>query len=379
LVLYIPCAELEGSQRVLLSHATTFDDSLDRIYETIGCADVVKKPVLTYKLSNTTKSAEAVSLTCDDDWKGCLDEVSDAEGDKKKLISVKIIVTDQYIASLRAKLKINLSGTTKGKGKKGAKMQILDLEHAGSGDDDFDDGLGIMEKEKKCMAQLEAKYSRCQVCGPDKVCKIDISGIHCKLGNAQIRAWSAALALETRNVTLSTPPNDTLFARFFKNSRSGDSASAPIAPPAFPFPPYMGVNPYGMMPWTMPGMHPFGNPATPVMPMPHADAPLASGSKSKLPAVFPSSDPPDMGAINPYPEINEFIHQLDGYQPKRHLLDYITKFDELDFFNIDEIAKLGTAAELSRVTGISLGNSTYIMEQVKAGMKRVDRAKREMQ
>jgi hypothetical protein len=47
LVLLIPRAELEGSQRQLLTHATTFDDALTVIYETVGCAEVKVKPVLT--------------------------------------------------------------------------------------------------------------------------------------------------------------------------------------------------------------------------------------------------------------------------------------------------------------------------------------------
>lgn len=143
-------------------------------------------------------------------------------------------------------------------------------------------------------------------------------------------------------------------------------------------PPYMAMNPmnpYGMMPWGMPGMSaPFaGYPATPNNPAQQSQHPQASGSI--LAPAFPSSDPPDMGAINPYPEIIDFLHQLDGYQPRRELLTCISQFDNLDFFNIDEIAKLQTPQELARVAEISLGNATYIMEQVKGEMKRVDRAR----
>ncbi|KAJ7737416.1 hypothetical protein DFH07DRAFT_966471 [Mycena maculata] len=375
LILYIPRAELDGTnQRTLLTHATPFDEALDVIHETIGCADVGKKPALTYKLSNALKSTQATSLRSEDDWTGCLDEVTSAEGEKKKSISVNIFVTDQYLASLRAKLGVKASGTTKGKGK-GKKLLILDLEHAESGDDDFDDGVGIMEKEKNFLAELQAKYSRCQLCGPEKACKVDINGNHTKLSNNQLRAWSNSLALGTRGVTLSTPPNDQLFGKFFKNSKPDPAASASafMAQPPFPFPAYMGMNPYGMMPFPMPGMQPFGNLSTPVTPTPHPKAPRASTSK-RSPAL-PSSDPPDMGAVNPYPDINEFLHQLDGYQPRRHLLDSIPRFEELDFYNIDEIAKLGTAEKLSSVARISLGNSTYILEQVRGEMKRVDRAR----
>ncbi|KAJ7763530.1 hypothetical protein DFH07DRAFT_956341 [Mycena maculata] len=366
LILYIPRAELDGAnQCTLLTHAAPFDEALDVIHETIRCADVGKKLALTYKLSNALKLTQATSLRSEDNWTGCLDEVTSAEGEKKKLISVNIFVTDQYLASLRAKLGVKASGTTKGKGK-GKKLPILDLEHAESGDDNFDDGVGIMEKEKNFLAELQAKYSRCQLCGPEKACKVDINGNHTKLSTNQLRtrhAWRHSF----------DTTNDQLSGKFFKNSKPDPAASASafMAQPPFPFPAYMG-----MMPFPMPDMQPFGNLSTPVTPTPHPKAPRASTSK-RSPAL-PSSDPPDMGAVNPYPDISEFLHQLDGYQPRRHLLDSIPRFEELDFYNIDEIAKLGTAEKLSSVAGISLGNSTYILEQVRGEMKRVNRARRDL-
>ncbi|KAF8132674.1 hypothetical protein K438DRAFT_1998446 [Mycena galopus ATCC 62051] len=234
LVLMIPRAELDGSQRVLLSHATTFDEALTVIYETIGCTNVTVKPVLTYKLSNATKSAEVICLSSDNDWDGCLEQVAAAENPKKPPISVKINVTEQYLASLRAKLNIKVSGTSTKTGRGKTKMQILDPS----------------------MPDLAMMISMTEsLCGPDKACKIDVNGNHCKLSNNQIRAWSAALALETHGVTLATPPNDALFGMFFKNSKSNPASST--APASFPFPPYMPMNPmnpYGIMPWAMPGM-----------------------------------------------------------------------------------------------------------------------------
>ncbi|KAF8205947.1 hypothetical protein K438DRAFT_1931764 [Mycena galopus ATCC 62051] len=373
LVLMIPRAELDGSQRVLLSHATTFDEALTVIYETIGCTNVTVKPVLTYKLSNATKSAEVICLSSDNDWDGCLEQVAAAENPKRPPISVKINVTEQYLASLRAKLNIKVSGTRTKTGRGKTKMQILDLEHAGSGDDDFNDGIGLMDKERKRLAELQAKYSRCQLCGPDKACKIDVNGNHCKLSNNQIRAWFAALALETHGVTLATPPDDTLFGMFFKNSKSNPASST--APASFPFPPYMPMNPmnpYGLMPWAMPGMPSFGIPASPVTPTPNPQIARASGSNRRSPPI-PSSDPPDMAAASVYPEITSFLRKLDQFHPKRDLLKYIPLFEELDFFNIDEIAKLETATALRGAMNISLGNATFLLEQVRGEMKRADR------
>ncbi|KAJ7348524.1 hypothetical protein DFH08DRAFT_698412 [Mycena albidolilacea] len=360
----IPHVELDGSQRVLLTHATTFQEALDLIHETIGCADIAVKPVLTYKLSNVTKSTEAVCLGSDADWEGCLESVTAAEKPSKP-ISVKINITEQYIASLCVKLKIKLPsavGAKTGRGKQ--KIQIMDLEHAESGDDDFDDGLGIMEKEKKRLRELQGKYSRCQLCGLDKACKVDINGNHCRLSNNQLRAWSMALALETRGVTLSTPPNDSLFGMFFKNSKPTPASS--MAYPSFPFPPYMpmnSMNPYGMMPWGMPGMPSLAPPMSPVTLTLNPQIVRALGSNRRSPPI-PSSDPVDMAAASVYPEITSFLRKLDEFHPKRDLLKYIPLFEELDFFNIDKISKLDTATALRGAMDISLGNATFLLEQV---------------
>ncbi|KAJ7141515.1 hypothetical protein C8R46DRAFT_1233643 [Mycena filopes] len=226
LVLMIPQASNAGTQRENLKHSTSFTDALDVIYETIGCADLAKKPALSYKLSNATVRAPAINLTSDADWDGCLEEVTDAERKKKAKISVSILVTEQYMALLRAKLNLNSVGAPQ-KGKKGGrKLPILDLEHAGSGDDDFDEGLGIMEKESKFLEQLQNHHGRCQVCGPSKACKIDRAANHHNLTNNQLRGWARSLAAGTHQVTLSQPPRDELFGMFHKNS-----VSTPSAPP----------------------------------------------------------------------------------------------------------------------------------------------------
>ncbi|KAJ7441223.1 hypothetical protein FB451DRAFT_1150613 [Mycena latifolia] len=380
LVLMILRAEGVGQQREILSHATTFDDALAIIHSTIGCKDIPIKPVLTYKLSNAAAKVLPINLGSAKDWAGCLQEVAAAEG--KKIISVEIQVAVQYIVSLRAKLGIKLARQPKGRGKQ-AKMQILDLEHAESGDDDFDDSVGIMDKEKKFLEQLQAQHGHCQLCRPSKSCKIDVSGNHCPLSNGQLRGWALALATGTHNVTLKTPPNNQLFGMFFKNSlKATPSAStSTVAPPPFALPPYMAMNPmnlYAFMPWAMPGMpaaSPFnGNLSTPVTPTPIPPTSHASGSK--LTPAFPSSDPPDMGAVNPYPGMTEFLEQLDGYEPQRRLFNCISKFEELDFYHIDEIAALETPQELARVAEITLGNANYIMKQVKGQIKCVDRERK---
>lgn len=174
-------------------------------------------------------------------------------------------------------------------------------------------------------------------------------------------------------VTLVQPPHNDLFGMFHKNSTI-ISATPVIPQRAFAAMPYMGMPPYGYMPWgTHGGPPPFpGTPDTPT-PAPHpSHAPQASTLTSA--PVFLSSDPPDMGAPNPYTEISEFLTQLHEYHPKRRLLDYIGRFEDLDYYNIDEIAKLGTADSLVELMGIMHGNAAFLLQKVKDKMKRIDRA-----
>ncbi|KAJ7887161.1 hypothetical protein B0H13DRAFT_2534384 [Mycena leptocephala] len=356
LVLMIPCAE-QGIQRQQLSHATTFSEALDIIHDTIGHADVDKKPALLYKLSTAGKQDEA------SDW-------AQTPTGRAKVISVKIIVADQYLHSLRMKRGAKMTGP-KVNGKQ--KNHILDLDHTQCGDNEFDDKLDIIDKEQRYLEQLNSQRGKCQLCGPTKTCKITVAGAHYHLSNTQLRAWSHSLAVGTHDVTLTTPPNDTLFSMFFENPKAApvESASAPI-----PLAQYMAmnpINPLGLVPWAMPTMSPpfHGNPTTPIMPTP---TPLADwATSSEVCPTLPSSDLADTVSANSYPEISYFLKKLNELQPRRRLLKCIPKFDELDFYNIDELVKLGPAAELAQITSISLGNATYILENAKREMKRVDR------
>jgi hypothetical protein len=82
-----------------------------------------------------------------------------------------------------------------------------------------------------------------------------------------------------------------------------------------------------------------------------------------------------MGEVNCYPEISEFLHQLNDYEPRRNVLGYLDTFADLDFYHIDEIMNLGSAEELVQVTNITPGNAVYLLKHVKAEMKRTDRAR----
>ncbi|KAJ7239704.1 hypothetical protein C8J57DRAFT_1528049 [Mycena rebaudengoi] len=250
-----------------------------------------------------------MSLTSVDEWKGCLDDIKQAEDSKKAgmVIPIMIQVTDQYLASVAAKTGKNKAPAVK----KGKKAPILGLDHAGTDDNDFDGDLGGMEKETKFMEQLDNTYGHCQACGPTKFCKITVGGTHHHLNNGQRCAWAQSLALGKHNVTLKTPSRNVggqnLFGMFFKTMLPDVVQPIPIPPmmqtqlggmPAFMMPPGY---PYMLLLWGVHSAAPI--PITPATPTPdschHIRAIVHAGpshaSTSALPAAFPSSDPPDMG------------------------------------------------------------------------------------
>ncbi|KAJ7231239.1 hypothetical protein C8J57DRAFT_1533868 [Mycena rebaudengoi] len=180
------------------------------------------------------------------------------------------------------------------------KIQILDLEHAEEGDNNFDNGLGIMEKEKQFLTKLQAEFGHCQLCGPTKACKINVSGSHQKLSNQQLSSWALASATGTHNVILKMPLNNDLFGTFFKKSRSVHEAATTNAPQPT-YPQYM-PQPYDTTDAN------------------DGQSPAYQASGSKLTTSFPSSNPPELDTMNPYPEITDFIQKLQDYQPKQQLL-----------------------------------------------------------
>jgi hypothetical protein len=97
LLLHIPRAAEIGNQRVEFTHATAFAEALNIIYETIGCADLTRKPDLTYKLTSATAKTASMGLNSATDWKGCLEDVRQVENSKKAgtVIAVNIFITEQ--------------------------------------------------------------------------------------------------------------------------------------------------------------------------------------------------------------------------------------------------------------------------------------------
>ena len=61
----------------------------------MDCEELTRKPELTYKLSSQPAKAGAVGLKCEDDWIGCVEDVTSESASKKKAISVTIVIKEQ--------------------------------------------------------------------------------------------------------------------------------------------------------------------------------------------------------------------------------------------------------------------------------------------
>ncbi|KAF8143233.1 hypothetical protein K438DRAFT_1945901 [Mycena galopus ATCC 62051] len=319
-VLMVPEATSEGSQRLSINTTMSFEDALELIHETIGCVSVAQKPTLAYKLSTAIQKSATINLRTKNDWSGLVTDVM-AKAKTKKDVSIVISgFPDNYMLSLRAMIKKKKpTATTKKKGK----MTIMDLNNDDSvGEDDDDEG--VADGEKKAMAELDAEYRKCMRCGPTYVCKIDRSGVHVHLSFNQRRAWAVSLACGTNNVTKTTPLQGDLFTMFHRKVKDVPTPG-PAGPPA-------QYNPY--FPYPMPSL--FSGPLPGYHPHPPAVPQLSSSS-----AIHPqlSSDPPEEDVS--YPSITDFVAMLIRAVPQREGLCSVGEtLDSLHFYQINEIVAL---------------------------------------
>ncbi|KAJ3504064.1 hypothetical protein NLJ89_g8134 [Agrocybe chaxingu] len=375
IVLLIPQSSGGGNKRKTIPSSASYEDVLSEVYTVIGCADVPRKPDLSYKHSDMTARSLPINLEGSDDWDGLCEDVVERQKKKKATVTVSIEVSEQYLLSLRSRAKEGKASqhSTASKKKK-AKVTLMDLDN--EDDDDNEGGDELIEKEKEYLEQLGKILSKCQRCGPNAFCRISRNGDHVNLTFQQRRGWAIALAHGTHGVTLNSPPTSEMFQKFHgsgvaKKAVAGPEPSTPVAPPMF-MPSQMtpgAMNPFFMSPWSMlphPAM--FASPgisAAEASPRHHVKTP----AKHEL----PSSDPPDKEGTEPYPEIEAFLMQLNKSQPRRSLMQYISEFDSHDYYNIDELANLQVGTLTGQSFNMSLGNAQYLIKEATKEVERIDR------
>ncbi|KAJ7609312.1 hypothetical protein DFH06DRAFT_1376354 [Mycena polygramma] len=365
IVFMIPEGTSEGNRRVSVGSFTSFEDAVEAIHETMGCVSVSRKPTLAYKFSTSNGKEATINLTTDKDWTGLVTDAVAKIKAKKDLRVTIFALPDNYMFSLRAKHKKTVPPA---KGKKKVAMKALDLDNDESEPDDEED-VGIVDGERKAMADLEAEYRKCVRCGPTHLCKIDRGGNHVHLTFPQRRAWAVSLACGTLKVTEKTPPEGEMFKVFHKKPQGN-----PSPPPTMgQFPPHGG--PHGAYPWYPPmppvgyGMPGFaGYPPTPVAP---------TGPPARALPPMLSSDPAEDSGPS-YPSISDFINTLITKTPQRHSLrDAAEALDSLHFFDINEIVHL-TADDLgeAKFGGIVLGDAQFLVKEVAKEVKRLEKLAR---
>jgi hypothetical protein len=96
-----------------------------------------------------------------------------------------------------------------------------------------------------------------------------------------------------------------------------------------------------------------------------APAPLAT-------QMLPSSDPPDITAVNRYPTISDFIAALQPQHPHRNLRGLTATFALHDYFFIDEIMSFTKSELMGDGFHLSGGNAKFLLQQVDDEMRRVE-------
>lgn len=141
---------------------------------------------------------------------------------------------------------------------------------------------------------------------------------------------------------------------------------APVTPTMMT-PPYMFPSPWFAQPSI-----PYGNPpGFPMMPQ-MAPGGLFRAEKHDL----PSSDPPDEAFLEPYPEINTFLDNMEMNNPKRKLTNYKEIFENHDYYNVDDIADITLERLTATPFNMTHGNAEFLLKEIGKEMKRVNQIRK---
>ncbi|KAJ3902198.1 hypothetical protein F5879DRAFT_1003335 [Lentinula edodes] len=393
----------DSLQRRSLSTTATFSEFQDIIYTTLDCKDVRVKPDLSYRLPTASKGSH-ISLKSEDDWTCCLQDIKNTHLGRPKArqtlpIDVTIVISDQYLHALNVRQNPSVAKNSKSKSKgkrRGSSVQqmltVINLDGSDGEydvDDEEEESGGLLSgDEKKQLDALKAMLKQCQKCGREIMCKIDVQGQHVKLSYNMLRAWVIALVNQEHGVTLKQPPKIPLFSQFFRSQTSSTPASGIISTAATPQTPQPIISQspvYMPMPMPMPmyhpstWTHPMMNPSVWSEATSHGRHYTSQagnsgrGPESPRSHLMLSSDPPEEDLSSPYNTVRDFLVTLHNTVPHRGLIGYIDIFEKHDYWNIDEILRLGEEALTAPPFELSRGNAGWLIEKIKAQVKRTDR------
>ncbi|KAL0056582.1 hypothetical protein AAF712_016813 [Marasmius tenuissimus] len=237
-----------------------------------------------------------------------------------------------------------------------------------------------MEKEKKCLEQLRKKLSECQLCGPEKCCKLSVARgpgntvQHISLTHNMLSAWAGALAIGTHGVTLTTPPRSELFAMFHHKRAAGTSHWESAPGPTNPVTPTTSTNEtlLGLLVGQLLGNRSVNTPTVTQQTSGAQNTPQTPSRRGGNDANLLSSSPGTPSFYNPYPTIEFFFQLLGEAVPQRAqaLAALAEALAAKDLYNINEIDKI-TEEDLVGKYKLSEGNAQFVVKQVAKEIKRV--------
>ncbi|KAJ3928485.1 MAG: hypothetical protein NXY57DRAFT_1041592 [Lentinula lateritia] len=399
--LLIPAVNPEDPiERRSLDTQSSFKQFKNLVYKTLSCEKVHVKPSLSYKMPGATRGTSGISLRTEADWILCLEDIIRTHHSRPKSkhlmpLDVTLVVASKYLLALNARQNPRKSassgtaGRTKGRGKK-AQSPLPNLDGSDGaydvGDDEENGDRLFTAKEKEYTEALMKTLKKCERCGPNIMCKVDIQGNHTKISYSMLRAWAISLTSEEHGVILKQPPKVAIFSRFFCTQIHTPALTETIhLPPPPPLTPQANVQylpmpmPMYPSPWSHPalinqpqawpeasGSHvPYTPPSRPsVQPAPNHQE-TASPSCITL-----SSDPPEV-MISQYDTVQSFLTKLHAEAPQRGLNNFIVKFESDDYWNIDNVMRL-KEHELVDSFGLSRGNAGFLLKAIESQMKAIE-------
>jgi hypothetical protein len=176
-------------------------------------------------------------------------------------------------------------------------------------------------------------------------------------------------AIGTHGVTLRTPPKGELFADFHVSS-SAEGTKAAVSADT------MG-GPFGMsaaFPWQQ--ILPFMLPGVvQAMAMPQGTAAVPHvPSKPLARSAPPYSDPPDYENRIRYATIANFLATLNDRHPIHALVTYHHNFELMDYYHVDELARMAEADLTGPDFRMTSGNAKFLLREVREEVRRIERA-----
>ncbi|KAJ4471647.1 hypothetical protein C8R41DRAFT_924525 [Lentinula lateritia] len=272
--LLIPAVNPEDPiERCSLDTQSSFEQFKSLVYKTLSCEKVHVKPSLSYKMPGATRGTSVISLWTEADWILCLEDIiwthhSCPKSKHLMPLDITLVVASKYLLALNAhqnprkSASSGTAGRTKGRGKK-AQSPLPNLDGSNGaydvGDDEENGDRLFTAKEKEYTKALMKTLKKCERCGPNIMCKVDIQGNQTKISYSMLCAWAISLTSEEHGVTLKQPPKVAIFSRCFCTQIHTPTLTKTIhLPPPPPLTPQANVQylPMPMPMYPLPWSHP---------------------------------------------------------------------------------------------------------------------------